>query len=80
MPLSSSKKDEILQHLRSKVNGPCPMCGQGNRGLDENLSFLGILDPEYKQPVAGGLFPVVVVTCANCHYVSLFAAMPLHAV
>lgn len=68
MPLSESQQNQVRSHLRSKMRGPCPLCGERNWSVEQDIQFHGILDAEYKQPVEGSVFPVVSVTCDNCYY------------
>ena len=55
----------------------CAVCGARNWNIEQELLFLGLLDPEYKQPVEGRLLPLVAVNCAQCYQVVFFQAMAL---
>lgn len=70
MPLSPDQETKIKEHLRKKTNLSCSMCGGNNWMIDPTLKFYGILDPEYRQPIEGQVFPVVAVTCENCLFVA----------
>jgi len=77
MPLSQPKLDKVVRHLQSKVRAGCPLCGERNWNVEQDLHFLGILDPEYKQPVQGSVMPTVTVTCQNCYFCFYLPAMKL---
>lgn len=66
MPLPKAKLDRVLSHLKGKIRSGCPLCGSTDWTVDENLQFMGVLDPEYKQPVQGSITPLVMVSCNNC--------------
>jgi hypothetical protein len=57
--------------------GGCPICGQRNRTIDSELQYLGVLDPEYRQPVQGAAYPLVTAACDNCYFVAQFQAKRL---
>jgi len=73
MGLTSDQERQVLAHIQTKVAGGCPMCGNRNWSLEQDVSFLGILDPEYRQPVEGKIFPVITATCSNCFWVAHFS-------
>lgn len=75
MGLTGNQQQMVLNHIRSKVAGGCPMCGNRNWNIEPDLQYLGILDPEYKQPIEGSVYPVVTAMCTNCHFVAQFSAM-----
>jgi len=77
MPLSQLQQDEVVRHLQSKLRSGCPLCGERNWSVDQELHFLGVLDPEYKQPVQGNVMPIVTATCQNCYFCFHLAAMKL---
>lgn len=45
--------------------------------VEADVQFLGVLDPAYRQPVEGSVYPVVSVTCNDCYHVLHFSAMKL---
>ena len=77
MGLSSEHQRKITAHLESKMRSGCPLCGARNFSIEDDVQFLGVLDPEYKQPVEGKVYPRVSVICNNCYYTFQLAAKPL---
>lgn len=77
MTLSDEKNKIVLEHLNNNTNHMCPMCGKNRWKQMPDLQFLGMLDPEYKQPIEGKALPVVVISCENCHFLAQFSAMSL---
>lgn len=75
MGLSESQKAKLTNHLHNNVQG-CPICGSKSLSLGD-VTFQGLLDPEYKQPVEGSIYPLVTVMCDNCYHVFQFAAKPM---
>ena len=53
------------------------MCGNRNWTIESDLQYLGALDPEYKQPIEGSIYPLVTAMCTNCFFLAQFAAMKL---
>jgi len=77
MGLTKYQQEQVRSHIKSKVSGGCPMCGQRNWNIESDLQFLGALDPEYRQPIEGVLYPLVTAVCGNCYYIAQFQAMRL---
>jgi hypothetical protein len=77
MSLTTIQQQRVIAHLNSRIRSGCPLCGSRNLTVDADLQYLGVLDAEYKQPVEGKVYPVVSVTCDNCHYVVHLSAMKL---
>ncbi len=78
MPLSEQKLQVVFEHLKSRVKAGCPLCGDRNWTVDANLQFMGVFDPEYKQPVQEDITPLVMVTCNGCQISFHLPAMKLH--
>ncbi|MBU6400343.1 MAG: hypothetical protein KGS61_08495 [Verrucomicrobia bacterium] len=74
MNLSESDQQRIKDHLNIKLRNGCPVCGERNWNVNPHLTFQGILNKEYKQPVDGSVFPLVGITCRNCGYLAQFVA------
>lgn len=68
VPIPQSKMKRIQSHLHSKMKNGCPLCGGREWSVSEDLHFVGILDPEYKQAENGRIAPLVMVTCTNCQF------------
>ncbi len=77
MPLTEEQNETIKEHLRDSVSGGCPVCGGRNWTILPDLGFTGTMDAEYKQPIQGKIYPVVVVVCQNCHFMLQFGAKAL---
>lgn len=74
MPFSDSQQNKIKEHLSQFAWMACPICYSQSWVLGDELNFLPVLDVEYKMPIEGKVYPVVVLTCENCKYVRLFSA------
>ena len=77
MGLSYDQQQKITAHLQLRARAGCPLCGQRNFAIDDDVQFLGVLDPEFKQPVEGKVYPVISVTCNNCFHTLHLSAMRL---
>lgn len=77
MPLSADQKQRIVAHLEANLHAGCPLCGSRNMSIEQDVQFLGVIDPEYKQPVEGNIYPVVSVTCDRCFHMFHLSAMRL---
>ena len=77
MGLSEQQAQVILDHIRAKARGGCPLCGQRAWKVEPELSFHGVFDPEYKQPVQGRIIPMVDVGCPNCFFTFQLPVMRL---
>ncbi len=77
MVLSKEQMGICENHLRAKTSVECPMCKGKAWSINPDLGFYGLLDVEYKQPKAGEVKPVLLVTCDNCYYVASYSAMEL---
>lgn len=77
MPMTTQQTQTVIEHLESKMTQGCPLCGARSWEVNEEIGFQGILDPEYLQPVQGGMIPTVGVTCTNCFFTFQLPAMRL---
>jgi len=77
MPLSSDQEYKIKQALSSTLQNPCAVCGGRNWEIHGDLSFFPILDSQYKMPIEGQVYPVVLVVCTSCYNTLSFSAMKM---
>lgn len=77
MSLTNEQQGLVMNHLQQKIGNACPMCGNRSLGVLPDVQFLGALDPEYRQPIAGKIFPIVTAMCNNCYFIAQFSAMKI---
>ena len=77
MPLSPEQQEKIKRTLSLTLQRPCAVCGGKNWEIQGDLSFFPILDPEYKMPIEGKIYPVVLVVCTSCNNTLSFSAMKM---
>ncbi len=77
MGLTKEQQELVMNHLDQKMGKVCPMCSNRNWKIEPDLQFLGALDPEYRQPIAGKIFPIVTAMCNNCYFLAQFSAMKI---
>lgn len=77
MPLSYDQQNKIKEALTSTLQNPCAVCGARNWEIHSELSFFPMLDPEYKTPIEGKVYPVVLVVCTSCYNALSFSAMKM---
>lgn len=62
MPLGYSENEKIKAHLEGK-NNSCPLCGNNNWGIFDEVVSPVCFDIEYKRIIEGKLLPVVLLIC-----------------
>ena len=77
MALSEQQKVAIMDHLKAKLKGGCPLCGEKNWSVESDLHFHGVMDAEYRQPIEGKALPMVSILCTNCMATFQFQAVRL---
>ena len=66
MTLTQAQRDAVLEHLRTKTNSACPMCG----GSEWDFGPLVSVDV-----VGGGQAGFVLVICSRCFFTAHFPSM-----
>ena len=74
MPLSNYQESQIKEHVSQFPGIACPICYNRSWAISDELNFLPMLDVEYKMPIEGQAYPLVVLGCGRCGYVRLFSA------
>ncbi len=74
MPLSSEQQGKIKEALSSVMHNPCAVCGSRNWELQSELYFISLFDTQYKMPIEGKVYPVILVVCASCYNTLSFSA------
>lgn len=74
MPLGYGENEKIKAHLEGKNNN-CPLCGNNNWGIFDEVVSLACFDIEYKRIIEGKLLPVVLLICSECGNVRQISAL-----
>lgn len=74
MALTDREQERIVERLKSKVKGPCPMCGLSNWSVGENIVATHAASPQGGLSIGGGFIPMVQVVCTECGFVAHHAA------
>jgi hypothetical protein len=74
MALTLEQKNKIKATLAGHYPRSCNFCGSTNWELAPDLAYFPLLDVEYKMPIEGLSFPVVLVICGKCGNTLIFTA------
>jgi ribosomal protein L37E len=73
MAFTDKQKNAILGNLRSKIRGSCPMCGQGNWNMQDELVACVTTSLQGGMAMGGPMVPTIQVICTHCGFVSFHA-------
>ena len=75
--LNNADKQRALAWLNSKSKGnPCPVCGGKKLGIADHL-IAGMIFHNKGVTVDGPGYPMLLITCQDCHNATWFAAKPI---
>ena len=77
MPFNTEQENKIKEILEPIRRSPCAICGGRNWEIHGEFSFFPIMDPEYKTPIEGKVYPIVLVVCTSCYNTLSFSAMKM---
>lgn len=70
MALTDRQKNTIQTNLQSKIRGTCPMCGQSNWTLGEEVVASNTTSLQGGMAIGGQFVPMVQLICNNCGFVA----------
>jgi uncharacterized Zn finger protein len=70
MALTKPQRETVLASLHRKVTGACPMCGQRNWTLGDEVVGSMATSLHGGVGIGGPLIPMVQVVCNNCGFVA----------
>lgn len=74
MPISKAAEGKITKWLSSKLTRGCPMCGQQNWTILDELQMASNIDLQSKGVSMGTGIPLVLTTCNHCGFVAPYLA------
>ena len=75
MKLTNEQGQMIGKIIEEKIlRGGCPSCGSRAFGISDTFAEIHVLQTG-SAPVP--VYPAVMITCDNCHYIMMFNAMHL---
>jgi predicted nucleic-acid-binding Zn-ribbon protein len=77
MPLTSEQESKVKLAISPLLLRSCNVCGGRNWELKSEVSIYPMLDLQYKMPIEGRFYPVVLVTCSSCGNTLVFDAQKL---
>lgn len=70
MALSEQQKETVLDNLKQKVRGVCPMCGKNQWTLGDELVASIAAGAGGGLGIGGPYIPMVQMVCNNCGFVA----------
>jgi len=70
MAMTDRQKDLVVQQLRAKVRAGCPICGQGNWTVGDEVVICTTSSLQGGVAIGGPVIPMVQVVCNNCGFVA----------
>ena len=70
MALTDRQKQTIQNSLQGKIRGGCPLCGQMNWTLGDELVSANTTSIQGGMAIGGPFIPMVQMVCQNCGFVS----------
>jgi hypothetical protein len=74
MGFTDRQKAAIIAAIRTKIQGPCPMCGKSDWTLFDELGSINTASLGGSVSVGGKFIPLVQLVCNHCGFVSHHAA------
>ena len=70
MALTDRQKNSIIENLKGKVKGGCPLCGARNWNMADELCAVPATSLGGGMAIGGPMIPMIQVICTNCGFVA----------
>lgn len=70
MALTDRQKATVTQNLQSRIKGPCPMCGQQQWTIGDEIVAATTTSLGGGMAIGGPMVPMIQVICNTCGFVA----------